>query len=353
MSYKDFAEDFRSGRTGSVFFFYGRENLLIRWAINAVIKKYVTPEYRDLNVLQLDESADMEKVVSSAMTYSMFPGKRVILVRNLPVLHRKGKEKSAEDDAARKQMERLAGEQPDSSIIIFYLDSMYSGSGKLNAAGKALAKKCSAYEMGAISPAELKQFISKRLRAADKLITAKDMDYLVSVTGYFNKESTVTLDEIEKNLEKLTGAEDGQRISRELIDEMMIGDEERFVFSMIDALGRKDKRTAFQLILNNLEKAESKSDENKIAISLTGLLTSQLEMMYDSLELSERGMTPKEMAKELGANEYRLSKAYQAARGYGRKRIKNLLIQVYDIDQQFKTGRMESSLALELFAASI
>ena len=271
----------------------------------------------------------------------------MILVRNLPVLHRKGKEKSAEDDAARKQLERLAGEQPDSSIIIFYLDSMYSGSGKLNAAGKALAKKCSAYEMGAISPAELKQFISKRLRAADKLITTKDMDYLVSVTGYFNKESTVTLDEIEKNLEKLTGAEDGQRISRELIDE------ERFVFSMIDALGRKDKRTAFQLILNNLEKAESKSDENKIAISLTGLLTSQLEMMYDSLELSERGMTPKEMAKELGANEYRLSKAYQAARGYGRKRIKNLLIQVYDIDQQFKTGRMESSLALELFAASI
>ena len=97
MSYKDFAADLKNGRTGKVFFFYGKENLLIRWAVDTLIKKYTDPEYREFNLVELDENADVQQVVSSALTYPMFPGRRVVVVRNLRILHQNSKTSATKD----------------------------------------------------------------------------------------------------------------------------------------------------------------------------------------------------------------------------------------------------------------
>ena len=339
MSYKDFAADLKNGRTGRVFFFYGRENLLIRWAVDTLIKKYTDPEYREFNLVELDENADVQQVVSSALTYPMFPGRRVVVVRNLRILHQNSKTSATKDQDKEdlKLIEKLAKDQPDSSVMIFYLDSMY-GSGKLNAAAKSFAKAASSYEMGALSPAEFKQFVLKRIREAGKKIGARNLDYLTDLTGYFNKETTATLDDIERNLEKLFQAEESEEISRELIHEMMAGDDEKFIFTMIDAMGRGNRKRAFQLVINNLSSAKN---------------TSQFELMYDSLEIYSPGKSFKAMASELGANEYRLKKAREAAVKFGQKKIKKCLIDLYDIDRKMKTGEMNATMGLEIFMASI
>ena len=354
MSYKDFAADLKNGRTGRVFFFYGKENLLIRWAVDTLIKKYTDPEYREFNLVELDENADVQQVVSSALTYPMFPGRRVVVVRNLRILHQNSKTSATKDQDKEdlKLIEKLAKDQPDSSVMIFYLDSMY-GSGKLNAAAKSFAKAASSYEMGALSPAEFKQFVLKRIREAGKKIGARNLDYLTDLTGYFNKETTATLDDIERNLEKLFQAEESEEISRELIHEMMAGDDEKFVFTMIDAMGRGNRKRAFQLVINNLSSAKNTSDRDGIALSITGLLTSQFELMYDSLEVYSPGPTFKAMASELGANEYRLKKAREAAVKFGQKKIKKCLMDLYDIDRKMKTGEMNATMGLEIFMASI
>ena len=70
---------------------------------------------------------------------------------------------------------------------------------------------------------------------------------------------------------------------------MMAGDDEKFVFTMIDAMGRGNRKRAFQLVINNLSSAKNTSDRDGIALSITGLLTSQFELMYDSLEVYSPG----------------------------------------------------------------
>ncbi len=59
------------------------------------------------------------------------------------------------------------------------------------------------------------------------------------------------------------------------------------------------------------------------------------------------------MAKEIGVNEYRFKKAWQAAKGVSRERIKRILIHLYNTDRDIKTGRIERNTAIELFAATV
>ena len=123
----------------------------------------------------------------------------------------------------------------------------------------------------------------------------------------------------------------------------VIGDSDKFVFNLVDALTAGDRGKALELTENIIREGDS-------VMGTLALLTKQFEIMYDSLELSDKGMSMAAMAKETGVHEFRFKKAYNAARGYGRKTIKSLLISLYDIDKDIKNGNMEGDVALELFA---
>ena len=55
------------------------------------------------------------------------------------------------------------------------------------------------------------------------------------------------------------------------------------------------------------------------------------------------------MAKVTGINEYRFKKAYTAAMTYRPDKIKALLMSLYDIDRDIKSGDIDRNVALELF----
>lgn len=94
--------------------------------------------------------------------------------------------------------------------------------------------------------------------------------------------------------------------------------------------------------------ASSDSAEGE-ALKLTGLLTSQLEMMYDALTMEENGISMSAMIKALGVNKYRFEKAYKAARRYPMDRMKELLITLYNCDRDLKFGNLDAAQSLEMF----
>lgn len=344
MSYKNFVSDIKVDGLRNLVFIYGSENLLIRWCMNEIINKYAGDDFREQNVIDYaGDKVSVDDVIGMALTPSMFPGKRVIVVRNLPMLFRKTAEGILNTEGAR--LLEFAKRNDLDAYIVLILDSEHYGN--ITAYGKKLIKASTSYDCQRLTQPELRGFINKRVKAAGKFIGARQLDHLIDLTGYLNKESEYTLDELENDLLKLTNATDESDIDNNLIEELMVKEADLFVFNFIDAIVAKNNQKAMELVLGILSKDDSNS------MQLTALLTSQFEMMYDAKQLEKRGASIQQMAKALGVNEYRFKKAFKAGSKFTEDKLKNLLLRLYEIDKLIKTGDMDKDLALESFVLSV
>ena len=338
MSYIDFANDYKKGITGDTLFFYGAEDYLMNWAKDQVIRDNVPEESRDLDVITLDgETALAYDIMGEARAYSMFSDKRIVIVNNYLPLYRKTA------DVGGDELKEFVKAPQGSSILIFVLDASHSGD--LTAYGKQMIKACSSYEFARLEKADLKAFITKRIHAASKMIARRELEHLIDVTGYYNRDSSYDLAELDKDISKLVKASSDDEISSGLIEDILTGDSDKFVFNLVDALTSGDRGRALSI-------AEAIIRDQDGAMAALALLAKQFEIMYDALELSKEGLSIAQMAKKTGVNEYRFKRAYNAAIKYSQTKIKSILKDLYNADRDIKRGDIDKDTALELITLS-
>lgn len=338
MAYRDFVNDRQKGILKDVLMLYGAEDYLMNWAVEKIISDNVEEENRDLDVRYMEgESVSSHDIMAEARAYSMFSPKRVVIVRNFLPLYRKTA------DAGLDELLEFAGKKLDSASVVFCLESRFSGD--ISSFGKKMIKACGAYEFPRLERADLKAFITKRVHAASRMIARRELEHMIDVSGYYNKNSAYDLSQLDRDIAKITGTCSGDDISAALIEEILIGDSDRFVFNLVDALtdGNRDRSLAI---------AEAIIREDDGSMAVLSLLTKQFEIMYDALELSEAGYSLPAMAKKTGVNEFRFKRAYRAAGRYSMSRIRKILTDLYNTDRDIKRGDMDKDVALELAAVS-
>ena len=338
MAYKDFINDFRKGITKDVLVFYGDEDFLMDWAVRAVTDKYVDAEWRSLDVRQLDGSTvNAYDIMGEARAYSMFSERRVVIVKDWLPMYRKT------EDAGGQELLSFAAARQDTSVLIFTVS--HDRSADINAFGKKLIKAAGSYEFARLEKGDLKSFINKRVHDAGKIISRRDLELLIDLTGYYNRDSSYDLTRLDADMAKLVKAAPGDEIGAALIEDILVGESDRYVFNLVDALVSGNRRKAMEIT----ETLLSDGDET---FKVIALLIKQFEIMYDSLELSSQGMSIAQMAKKTGVHEFRFKKAWQAAQAYSPARIRKLLVDLYNIDRDIKRGEVDKDIALELFVVS-
>lgn len=338
MAYKDFVNDWRKEITRDVLFFYGAEDYLMDWAVREIVNKYVDEEWRSLDFRQLDgSSVSSYDIMSEARAYSMFSERRVVVVKDWMPLYRKASDPGADE------LLKFASEKQDTSVLIFVLESRYSGD--LTSYARKMIKAAGAYDFARLEKADLKSFINKRVRAGGKILPRRELDFLIDISGYYNKESTYSLTQLDADVGKIVKATQDDQITIDVIEDLLTGDSDRFVFNLVDAVVSGNRAKALAI-------AETIINEEDGAMQVTALLTKQFEIMYDALELSQQGMSIAQMAKKTGINEFRFKKAWQAANAYSLSRIRKLLTELYNIDRDIKRGDIDKDTALELFVIS-
>ena len=338
MAYKEFSNDLRKGILSDVLFFYGAEDFLMDWAVRQIIEMHVDDAWRSIDVRYPDgENISAHEIMGEARAYSMFSDKRVIIVRNYMPLYRKS------SDAGLDELLQFAARKQETSVLIFLLESRYSSD--MTAFGKKLIKAAGSYEFSRLERADLKAFINKRIHEGGKIMARREMDFLIDISGYYNKESTYNLTRLDADARKIVKACTGDQITIDVIEDLLTGDSDRYVFNLVDALVAGNRA-------RSLEIAETIIREEDGAMQVTALLTKQFEIMYDAIELSSRGMSIAQMAKATGVNEFRFKKAYQASNAYSLSRIKKILTDLYNIDRDIKRGDIDKNVALELLVLS-
>ena len=338
MAYKDFVNDKNKGLLKDVLLFYGAEDFLMNWAVESIVTDYVDESARDIDLVHLEgDQVTAAEIMAQARAYSMFSERRVIVVRNYLPLYRKSSDPDAD------ALLEFASMPQDSAVVMFVVESRFSPD--LTSYGKKLAKACGAYEFARLERADLKAFITKRVHNGGRMIARRELEHMIDVTGYYNKDSRYDLAQLEKDIDKIVRACSSDSVSAQLIEEILIGDSDRFVFGLVDALVSGDRGKA-------LEIAEAIIRDEDGSMAVLALLTKQFEIMYDAVELNEMGYSISRMAKKTGVNEFRFKRAFNAAGRYSKRRIGRILTELYNTDRDIKRGNIDKDVALELIAIS-
>lgn len=340
-AFKVFSQDVKNDSINKINLMYGKEQYLVKWAVETIAGRYVNPASKAMDYVILDdEEATVDAVMEAAETFSMFSEKRVIWVRNFRPLS---------SDSARgygkSDLERLASYlegSNDGAVLIFSGEDVKAKT----IVTTALKKFGTVYDFDTLDRADLTSFAAKRFRSAGVEISQGGMRALIESTGYYNRDSDYRLYNFENDISKIISHSDGVRVTEDDVMSCVSGDADTFVFDMLDGISSGQKDRAFSIMHNILGNGGE-------VFSLIGAIVSQFELMLSVRQMRDDGMNTAQITKTLGASEYRIKKLMPYVNRYSQYKLKQILSSAYETDRNIKTGLLDQQLALEMFAAGI
>jgi len=340
-AYKKIDKDVRNNNIKNLLLLFGREEFLIHWAVDMLVKRYVNEACRDMDFSRIDgASATFEKIRNDCETLPFLSERRVVLVSDFKLME-EGKMKGFDEAEERRLIDYLK-HIPEYCLLIITSGSV----DKRKRIFKAIAEAGGVYEFGELDEKSLKAYIEKRFREAGKTANPSVVAGLIAASGYYDKDTDYTLYNLENDIKKAVAYNEGPDISMEAVEKTLSGNMDTDVFAMIDSLGRGRKEEAYRILHNLLVSGEQ-------VYRLLALLCSHFEIILSVKEMKEEGKSFSEMKDILGIHEFRIKKAAAFAEKHSVARLRRILQESYEIDKSIKTGLLEPSLALELFIAEI
>jgi len=323
-SYKKFEKDLKADNIKNVLLLYGKEQYLVKWAVGGILKKYVKDECRAFDYCEMDpEKATADDIIANCETLSLFSDKRVVYLPGL-----------AGDD---KTLTEYLRKVPDTCLLVITSEKV----DKRLKFYKEIAATGGAYDFEPLDERTLKAFVEKRFTILGKKIKPAVTSEFINRSGYFLKETDYTLFNLENEIKKIAAHCDGDEIMISDVLEVLSGDVETYVFSLIDAVRRSNNEEAFRLLHNLISSGVS-------VFSIQALLASQFETILEVKELKEEGKTFAQMQSILGIHEFRIKIAAGAADSYSKTKLRDILKKIYQVEKDIKSGVMEPVLALEV-----
>lgn len=340
-AYKRIEKDIRSDRVKNVLLLYGREDFLIRWAVDTLVRKYVSEVCRDMDFSRIDGStATFGQIRNDCETLPFLSEKRVVLLRDFKLIE--GEKMKSFDEEEERLLTDYLKNIPENCLLIITAGNV----DKRKKPFRAVSEAGGVYEFGELDERSLKTYIEKRFREAGKTARPSVVAGLIAASGYYDRETEYTLYNLENDIKKAIAYSESAEIGMDAVDNTVSGNLDTDVFAMIDSLGKGRKDEAYRILHNLLASGEQ-------VYRLLALLCSHFEIILSVKEMKEEGKSFPEMKDILGIHEFRIKKAASFAEKHTLARLRRILQKTYEIDKNIKTGLLEASLALELFISEI
>lgn len=297
------------------------------------------PALADLNVTHLDgRTIDLKELEHHCDTIPFLGEQRLVIVRGLLArLEQKseGALGSTWVDALMAYLPTL----PSTTRLIFWEDGALSPKHPVLVLAQKYGKEfVKTFELPTGSM--LADWIRKRVKDAEGQITAGAVNVLSMFVGS-------DLYQLDQEIAKLVAFTGGQRpIEEKDVALLTPRAREANVFEMVDALGRRDGRTASRTCHELLDAGEH-------PLALLGMVTRQFRLMIQVKELAPQLGTPDAIARELRQNPYPIKKILHQSASYTMAQLGAIYHRLLDADVEIKTGQMDPVLSLELLIAGL
>ena len=298
-------------------------------AIEREVNKIIEKEKFTSSSLSIYDMEDvlLENALEDLDTYNFLSDKKIVIIKNIDAI---------KYDDFKKDFDHLFKyiDNPSNDNLLIIEAKKLNGTYKTT---KELKKKCKYVEIEINS----KSFIKKEL--CDYKISQPAINLL---DDYCKGDFTKILSECNKLKNyKYNEKEITENDIKELVVEKL-GDAQELTFSFSRSIGMRDKPEA-------LNKYRELLEYNIDALSVLGLLGSQLRIIYQVKLLDEKGFRISDIANTLGEKEFRVKKTMELIGLYTNKELFKLMQKLADIDLKIKTSDVDPNTEIELFIINL
>lgn len=301
------------------------DHLLLEKKIDSIIEKEkFQGEYRA--TYDLEEVA-LANALEDLDTYSFLSSKKVIIIKNIL--------SSLTLENEKKHLIKYLENPSSDNLLIMTSDKMDA---------KTFSKK-----LKSLKTLEYQKLETNPVSFAKNIldgykISNMDLSYL---TELCNNDITKLNSECEKLMMYKI---DTKEIAREDITNLVVkklGDSNEILFSLAKAIMSKDKRQALKLY-NDLKAYQI--DAN----SIIGLMASQMKLVSQIKVLKEKNLNVIQIQQNLNLkSSYQVKKLSEYIYSYSYNDIKTFFNRLFDLDYSIKTGKVDSSNAIELLIINL
>ena len=189
----------------------------------------------------------------------------------------------------------------------------------------------------------LPRWIEKRVRKYGGEIEPQAARQLAAVVG---TDLRLLDQEIAKLVTYTQSPTGGQAITIADIETVVPYAQAAVVFDLVDALGRRDGRTAAQTLHRLLDAGEH-------PLMLLAMIVRQFRLLIQVKELKAGGGTPHDIAKALRLHPFPARKLHTQATHFTTAQLEAVYRHLLDTDVAIKTGEIEAEVALDLLVAGL
>ena len=152
---------------------------------------------------------------------------------------------------------------------------------------------------------------------------------------------------LDQEIVKLVTYTNGERpIAAADVDALVPYAQAAVIFDLVDALGRRDGRTAAQTLHRLLDAGEH-------PLGLLAMIVRQFRLLIQIKELKAGGGNPQAIAKELGIHPFPARKLHSQAAYFTTAQLEAVYRRLLETDVGIKSGQIEAEVALDLLVAGL
>ncbi len=308
-----------------IYLLFGKEHYLLKDNRERLLKALGVTDRKDMNFTLLSEKEfNVPTLISDSDTLPFFADRRVILV-----------EESGYFKGNKKEKDRLVKYIPDipETTVIVFVESEVDKRDKLY---KAVTKNGTAEEFVIGDQNEMLRWIGGRL-SADGIQMRRD------AWNEFYLRCGSSMDLMDAEYQKLSAyCWEKKQIEKSDVEAICANASETKIFALSDAISERNAARVFDVYHDMLR-------QNEKAPGILALIQRQLMQLYDLKLMDKDGVSFADKKKNLGISyDFIIRKLETYQKRFKEDELRRLLRKAADYEEDFKSGRIEDSIAVEL-----
>ena len=303
------------------------------------------PDTVDLNTTYLDgRTLTLAELRHACDTIPFLAEKRLVIVEGLLAgrARRKDRELSTSQKECLVALADYLPRLPETTRLVFIEDEPLPAQHPI----LQLAQRGERGYVKRFDPPDAKvlpRWIEKRVRKYGSEIEPQASRQLAAVVG---TDLRLLDQEIAKLVTYTQSPAEERAITLADVETVVPYAQAAVVFDLVDALGRRDGRTAAQTLHRLLDAGEH-------PLRLLAMIVRQFRLLIQVKELKAEGATPRDIAQALRLHPFPARKLHNQVTHFTAAQLETVCRHLLDTDVAIKTGEIEADVALDLLVAGL
>jgi DNA polymerase-3 subunit delta len=310
-----------------IIFLYGLDTYRSRQKLDEIIASYKKANESRLNLRYFEgKEADFDEIRNEIQQTSIISGKKLLILKNI-FTDTSFKEKFVKNSRAFISSK---------DIIIFYEEKDVA---KSDALFKLLKKSAKYQEFKSLDGQNLSSWIKKEFDNCGAKIETGVAEKLINFAGADTWR-------LSNEILKLIAYKKGKTVNINDVELLVKPKIDADIFKTIDALAKKDKKQALNLLHKHLQMGDN-------PLYLLSMINFQFRNLISVKSLADKNLTYQEIQKKTKLHPFVVKKSLWQAREFTFPELKKIYQNIFKVDVGIKTGKLDPVLALDLFISEI